>query len=205
LERNGRRRWASKNHSSPAFVWVLRSERADRPRRILEVWKAAHHERPNRVVVVKVALDPDFRRQLCREGFLPDLDHPNVVPIIDSDTRFAEVPYVVMRKRDGFACFEGEKAQASASALLVAPPARAWRRRRAPRGSQAGDARSFDEPGFAYGQLHADPVHRRPPRFIPLRNIFDAIELPTIQRFLPRANKRAFHSLGIQEARLAGA
>jgi serine/threonine protein kinase len=61
-----------------------------------EVWKAAHHERPNRVVAVKIATEPGFRKQLCREGRLPEIDHPNVVPILDSDTRFAEIPYIVM-------------------------------------------------------------------------------------------------------------
>ncbi len=61
-----------------------------------EVWKAAHHERPNRVVAVKIATEPGFRKQLSREGRLPEIDHPNVVPILDSDTRFAETPYIVM-------------------------------------------------------------------------------------------------------------
>ncbi len=61
-----------------------------------EVWKAVHHERPGRIVAVKIAVDPTFRRQLCREGRLPDIAHPNVVPILDSDTRFADVPYIVM-------------------------------------------------------------------------------------------------------------
>jgi serine/threonine protein kinase len=61
-----------------------------------QVWKAAHHERPARVVAVKIATDPAFRKQLSREGRLPDIKHRNVVPILDSDTRFAEHPYVVM-------------------------------------------------------------------------------------------------------------
>jgi serine/threonine protein kinase len=61
-----------------------------------QVWKAAHHERPGRVVAVKIATDDAFRRQLSREGRLPDIKHPNVVPILDADTRFAEHPYVVM-------------------------------------------------------------------------------------------------------------
>ena len=33
---------------------------------------------------------------LRAEGRLPDVSHPNVVPILDSDTCFADVPYVVM-------------------------------------------------------------------------------------------------------------
>jgi len=60
------------------------------------VWKAVHHERPSRVVAVKIATEPGFRKQLSREGRLPEIDHPNVVPILDSDTRFAETPYIVM-------------------------------------------------------------------------------------------------------------
>jgi serine/threonine protein kinase len=61
-----------------------------------QVWKAAHHERPGRVVAVKIAVEEDFRRALSREGRLPDIDHPNVVPILDSDTRFADPPYIVL-------------------------------------------------------------------------------------------------------------
>lgn len=61
-----------------------------------QVWKAVHHERPGKVFAIKVPIDPAYRRQLCREGALPEIDHPNVVPILDSDTRFAEFPYIVM-------------------------------------------------------------------------------------------------------------
>lgn len=60
------------------------------------VWRAVHHERRQRVVAVKIALDPAYRRQLATEGLLPDVDDPRVVPILDSDTRFSERPYVVM-------------------------------------------------------------------------------------------------------------
>jgi serine/threonine protein kinase len=60
------------------------------------VWKAIHHERPGRVVARKVATDLGFRKQLSREGRLPEIQHPNVVPILDCDTRFADNPYVVM-------------------------------------------------------------------------------------------------------------
>lgn len=59
------------------------------------VWKASHHERPGRVVALKVAIDDAFRRQLSREGRLPDINHPNVVPILDADTKFSDHPYVV--------------------------------------------------------------------------------------------------------------
>ncbi len=61
-----------------------------------EVWKAVHHERQQRIRAIKIATNPDFRRQLALEGSLPEIDHPNVVPILDSDTRFAELPYIVM-------------------------------------------------------------------------------------------------------------
>jgi len=61
-----------------------------------EVWKAHHHERPQRVVAVKIATEPRFRKQLQREARLPEFDHPNIVPILDSDTRFAKSPYIVM-------------------------------------------------------------------------------------------------------------
>jgi len=61
-----------------------------------EVWKAHHHERPERVVAVKIATEPRFRKQLQREIRLPEFEHPNVVPILDSDTRFCESPYIVM-------------------------------------------------------------------------------------------------------------
>jgi serine/threonine protein kinase len=60
-----------------------------------EVWKATHHERPDRIYAVKVALAPGFRKQLQREGALPDLSHPGIVPLLDADTR-SEIPYVVM-------------------------------------------------------------------------------------------------------------
>lgn len=60
-----------------------------------EVWKADHCELPGRVVAVKIATDPAFRRQLSRESRLPDLSHPNIVPILDSETRFHDPPYLV--------------------------------------------------------------------------------------------------------------
>ncbi len=60
-----------------------------------EVWKAVHYESPHRVRALKIATNPEFRRQLSREGGLPDIDHPNVVPVLDSDT-LADPPYVVM-------------------------------------------------------------------------------------------------------------
>lgn len=60
-----------------------------------QVWKAHHHERPGRTVAVKIAVEPEFRRQLRREGRLPDIAHPHIVPILDSDTAH-DPPYLVM-------------------------------------------------------------------------------------------------------------
>lgn len=60
-----------------------------------QVWKATHHERPKRIVAIKVIADPRFRRQLKRESGIPEFEHPNIVRILDSDTRFADVPYIV--------------------------------------------------------------------------------------------------------------
>jgi len=60
------------------------------------VWTATHYERQDRVVAIKIATDPAFRRQLGREARLPEINHRNVVSILDSDTRFADFPYVVM-------------------------------------------------------------------------------------------------------------
>lgn len=61
------------------------------------VWKAVHHERPGVVRAIKIAIDPAYRVQLRREGRLPEIRHPNVVEIIDSDTRgLHSEPYVVM-------------------------------------------------------------------------------------------------------------
>ena len=61
-----------------------------------QVWKARHHERDERIFAIKIPTDPAFRKQLQREGKLPDIHHDNVVPILDSDTRGADVPYIVM-------------------------------------------------------------------------------------------------------------
>lgn len=66
-----------------------------------EVWKAAHHERPNRMVAIKTATDASFRRYLTKETRLAEIKHDAVVQILDSDTRFADVPYVVMPIYEG--------------------------------------------------------------------------------------------------------
>jgi len=61
-----------------------------------EVWKAVHCDNARKVVAIKLATNPAYRRTLRKEGLFPQLKHPNIVPILDSDTRFADVPYVVM-------------------------------------------------------------------------------------------------------------
>lgn len=66
-----------------------------------EVWKARHHEHANSVVAIKIATDPAFRRQLWKEASLEKIKNTNVVPILDSDTRFAELPYIVMPFYEG--------------------------------------------------------------------------------------------------------
>lgn len=61
-----------------------------------EVWKAVHHERRRGAVAVKIGVRPEMWRRLRHEGRLADFDHPNIVPILDSDTRFEGAPYLVM-------------------------------------------------------------------------------------------------------------
>jgi formylglycine-generating enzyme required for sulfatase activity len=65
-----------------------------------EVWKAHHHERPGKMAAVKIPTDPDYVRELRREATLPELDHPNIVQLIGSDS-FADPPYVVMELVEG--------------------------------------------------------------------------------------------------------
>jgi len=61
-----------------------------------EVWLANHHERDAAPVAIKIPTDNAFRKQFVREARLPEFLHPNIVPILDSDTRFADLPYLVM-------------------------------------------------------------------------------------------------------------
>ena len=60
-----------------------------------EVWRATHHERPRRIVAIKIATNPQYARQLRREARRPELNHPHIVPILDCDT-LDDPPYVVM-------------------------------------------------------------------------------------------------------------
>lgn len=59
------------------------------------VWRATHYERPDRDVAVKIATAPQYARQLRREARLRLPEHPNIVPLLDSDT-LGPWPYVVM-------------------------------------------------------------------------------------------------------------
>lgn len=60
-----------------------------------QVWRAVHHERPRRELAIKIATNPEYARQLRREARLPDIEHAQIVPILDSDT-LGDPPYVVM-------------------------------------------------------------------------------------------------------------
>ncbi len=60
-----------------------------------EVWRAAHHVWADRVVAVKVPTDPQFLRNLQREGLaVHGLEHPNVVRAMGFDP-YADPPYLV--------------------------------------------------------------------------------------------------------------
>ena len=60
-----------------------------------EVWRAAHHVWADRIVAVKVPTDPQFLRNLQREGLaVHGLEHPNVVRAMGFDP-YADPPYLV--------------------------------------------------------------------------------------------------------------
>lgn len=65
-----------------------------------EVWRARHHIFPE-VVAIKVPTDPQYVRNLQREGVtIHGLRHPNIVRAIDLDP-YADPPYLVMELVDG--------------------------------------------------------------------------------------------------------
>jgi len=65
-----------------------------------EVWRARHHVLGD-VVAVKIPTDPQYVRNLQREGVtVHGLKHPNVVRIIDLDP-YADPPYLAMEYVDG--------------------------------------------------------------------------------------------------------
>src|SRR5580692_849254 len=61
-----------------------------------EVWKAHHHVWTDQTVAIKMPTDPQFLRNLQREGIaIHGLVHPNIVRAIGFDP-YAEVPYLTM-------------------------------------------------------------------------------------------------------------
>src|SRR5256714_10920657 len=61
-----------------------------------EVWRAHHHVWTDRLVAVKVPTDPQYLRNLQREGVaIHGLVHPNIVRAIGFDP-YAETPYLTM-------------------------------------------------------------------------------------------------------------
>ena len=65
-----------------------------------EVWRARHHVF-DKVVAIKIPTDPQYVRNLQREGVaIHGLRHPNIVRAIDMDP-YAAPPYLVMEYVDG--------------------------------------------------------------------------------------------------------
>jgi serine/threonine-protein kinase len=61
-----------------------------------EVWKAHHHVWTDQLVAIKVPTDPQYLRNLQREGVaIHGLVHPNIVRAIGFDP-YAETPYLAM-------------------------------------------------------------------------------------------------------------
>src|SRR3954467_10988785 len=61
-----------------------------------EVWKAHHHVWTDQLVAAKIPTDPQFLRNLQREGAaIHGLVHPNIVRALGFDP-YAEVPYLTM-------------------------------------------------------------------------------------------------------------
>lgn len=65
-----------------------------------EVWRARHHVF-SEVVAIKIPTDPQYVRNLQREGVaIHGLRHPNIVRAIDMDP-YADPPYLIMEYIDG--------------------------------------------------------------------------------------------------------
>ena len=61
-----------------------------------EVWRARHHVWTDQLVAIKIPTDPNFVRELQREGVaIHGLTHPNVVRAIGFDP-YADPPYLTM-------------------------------------------------------------------------------------------------------------
>ena len=62
-----------------------------------EVWKAHHHVWSDQLVAIKIPTDPQYLRNLQREGVaIHGLVHPNIVRAIGFD-RYAETPYLAIK------------------------------------------------------------------------------------------------------------
>jgi serine/threonine protein kinase len=65
-----------------------------------EVWRAKHHVFGD-IVAIKIPTDPQYVRNLQREGVaIHGLRHPNIVRAIDMDP-YADPPYLIMEYVDG--------------------------------------------------------------------------------------------------------
>jgi serine/threonine protein kinase len=61
-----------------------------------EVWRARHHVWTDRFAAIKIPTDPNYLRDLQREGFTaPQLSHNNIVRALGFDP-FSQPPYLVM-------------------------------------------------------------------------------------------------------------
>jgi serine/threonine protein kinase len=61
-----------------------------------EVWRAHHHVWLDQLVAIKIPTDPQYLRNLQREGAaIHGLVHPNIVRAMGFDP-YAEVPYLTM-------------------------------------------------------------------------------------------------------------
>jgi serine/threonine protein kinase len=61
-----------------------------------EVWRATHHQWPERIVAIKLPSDPGYCQKLREQGdALQRLVHPNIVRAFGCDP-FAEIPYLAM-------------------------------------------------------------------------------------------------------------
>src|SRR5688572_20237656 len=61
-----------------------------------EVWRAHHHVWHDRVVAVKIPTDPQYLRNLQREGVaIHGLTHPNIVRALGFDP-YSDPPYLTM-------------------------------------------------------------------------------------------------------------
>ncbi len=66
-----------------------------------QVWKARHHIWDDQIVAIKIPTDPQYVRNLQREGVtIHGLRHPNIVRAIGLDP-YATPPYLVMEFVDG--------------------------------------------------------------------------------------------------------